>query len=107
MRQPDSLGQGGRTAQPGCSIGKAVLAHAGGHGAGATKILSAYWDHLGPVHMTDDDMRAALWYVVAKLSLQRMGFLESRVGTHSLRAGGALALKLVGADRDNIKNMGR
>jgi len=33
--------------------------------------------------------------------------IASRVGTYSMRAGGAMALKFSGADKDDIKNMGQ
>ena len=70
-------------------------------------ILSSFWDHLGQGHVTDEDMRVAIRRAVIALRLEKNGILPSRVGTHSLRAGGAMALKFAGADRDDIKKMGR
>ena len=52
-------------------------------------------------------MRVAIRRAVIALRLDKNGFLPSRVGTHSFRAGGAMALKFAGADRDDIKKMGR
>lgn len=81
-----------------------MLAHAGTQGGLHRNSQCLLRDHLGPAHVTDDDMRVALRYAVAKLCLERKGFPASRVGTHSLKAGGGgMALKLAGADRDNIK----
>ena len=69
--------------------------------------ISTYWDHLGKCNITDEDMRVALRRAVIKLGLAKNGITSKRVGTHSLRAGGAMALKFAGADRDDIKKMGR
>ena len=44
---------------------------------------------------------------MVQLDLGKNGIIPERVGTHSLRAGGAMALKFAGADRDDIKKMGR
>ena len=70
-------------------------------------IISSFWDHLGQGHVTDGDMRVAIRRAVIALRLDKHGFSPSRVGTHSFRAGGAMALKFSGADRDDIKKMGR
>ena len=52
-------------------------------------------------------MRRAIRAAVLTLNLPANGITPNRVGTHSLRAGGAMALKFAGADRDDIKKMGR
>jgi len=52
-------------------------------------------------------MRIGIRAAVIILLLDKNGILPSRVGTHSFRAGGAMALKFAGADRDDIKKMGR
>ena len=70
-------------------------------------LLSSSWDHLGQAHVTDEDMRRAIRAAVLRLNLSQHGITPERVGTHSLRAGGAMALKFAGADRDDIKKMGR
>ena len=70
-------------------------------------IISSYWDHLGKGNLTDVDIRVAVKRAVITLKLARNGITAARVGTHSLRAGGAMALKFAGADRDDIKKMGR
>jgi len=65
-------------------------------------IISGYYDHRGEGYITDEDMRVALRRAVLLLVLAKCGILASRVGTHLLRAGGAMALKFVGADRQDI-----
>ena len=69
-------------------------------------ILSSYWDHLGQGHVTDEDMRIAIRRAVISLKLEKNGILPTRVGSHSFRAGGEMALKFSGADRDDIKKNG-
>ena len=77
------------------------------HNAITTDLLSAHWDHIGQAHVTDEDMRRAIRAAVLKLGLSTHGITPDRVGTHSFRAGGAMALKFAGADRDDIKKLGR
>ena len=52
-------------------------------------------------------MRIGIKAAVTSLRLDKNGVMPSRVGTHSFRAGEAMALKFAGADRDDIKKMGR
>ena len=53
-------------------------------------------------------MRKAIKEAVSSLKLDKQGFLETRVGTHSLRAGwGDIALKFSGADLDHKKKLGQ
>ena len=66
-----------------------------------------FLDHPRQLHVTDENMRVAIRRAVISLKLDKHGILPSRVGTHSFRAGGAMALKFAGADRDDIKKMGR
>ena len=70
-------------------------------------IISSYWDHLDRTTVVDVDIRVALRQAVIKLDLGKNGITAGRVGSHSLRAGGAMSLKFAGADRDDIKKMGR
>ena len=44
---------------------------------------------------------------VITLKLAKNGITAARMGTHSLQAGGTMVLKFSGADRDDIKKMGR
>ena len=70
-------------------------------------IISSLWDHVGKLNVTDNNIHVAIRRAVITLQLSNKGIIPDRVGYHSLRAGGAIALKFAGADRDDIKNMGR
>ena len=58
-------------------------------------------------HLTSDDMNKAVQFTVAQLNTHDQGFNSKNVGSHLLRAGGAMAAKLNGINRDTIKKMGR
>ena len=74
----------------------------------STLPLSAYKDPQGNLqHIFSSDINAAVKSAVANLGLIAQGFQLTDVSSHSLRAGGAMALKLHGYDRDTIKKMGR
>ena len=49
----------------------------------------------------------AVKYAAQLANLSDMGFSHERIGTHSLRAGGAVALKLAGYDETTIMKLGR
>lgn len=68
--------------------------------------ISAYWDHLGIAQVMGDDIIKAIRAAVGTLKLHLQGITPDRVGSHSLRDGGAMALKFSGADRDDIKKLG-
>ena len=70
-------------------------------------MICTYFDHLGPGVVLDSDVNKAVKVAVADLKLPTNGIPIKRVGTHSLRAGGAMALALNGATRDMIKKIGR
>ena len=57
--------------------------------------------------MTADAVRAAIRHSAIACSLESKGYDLSRIGSHSLRAGGAVMLKLNGYDSDMIKKLGR
>ena len=70
--------------------------------------LSAYLAHDGSQqHVLASDINRAVKLAVGQLGLIAKGFNLQDVSSHSLRAGGAMALKLHGYDRDTIKKMGR
>ena len=58
-------------------------------------------------HLISDDMNKAVQFAIEQLNMHDQGFNSKNVGSHSLRAGGAMAAKLNGIDRDTIKKMGR
>ena len=66
-------------------------------------IISSFYDHIGVGHVTDLDIRKSLRRAVVVLGLAKNGITETRVGSHSLRSGGAMALSFAGAKRDRIK----
>lgn len=57
--------------------------------------------------ITADQMRQLIKDTVTKLDLKARGITADLVGSHSLRSGGAMALKLHGIDDITIKKMGR
>jgi len=81
--------------------------HLCNHHATLDTIISAYWDHLGSGNVTDVDIRRTVKRAVLKLDLAKNEITEGRVGTYSLCAGGAMAIKFAGGNRDDIKKMGR
>ena len=82
--------------------------HLRDHGAEETDQIGTYWDNTGAKgHVRDEDVLDAVRVAMVQLNLAENGITPDRVGTHSLCAGGAMALKFAGADQDDIKKMGR
>ena len=63
---------------------------------------SPQWDHV-----TANDMRKAIRKTIKQLDLHKAGIDPDLVGVHSLRAGGAMALKLNNVNDTTIMKMGR
>ena len=61
----------------------------------------------GWYQITAADMRMQIRLAVTTLKLHLAGIDPDLVGVHSLRAGGAMALKLTGADDTTIMKIGR
>jgi hypothetical protein len=57
--------------------------------------------------ITAHEIRAALHLGAARDHLTAQGYSLSRIGSHSLRSGGAMHLKLAGYDNDIIQKLGR
>ena len=57
--------------------------------------------------VTAAKMNKAVKYAVKFLNLDKKGLLPEHVGSHSLRAGGAMAMHLNKVDHNTIKKMGR
>ena len=57
--------------------------------------------------VTPRDMIVSIRKAVTELQLQRLGIAPDLVGVHSLRAGGAMALKLTGHSDTTIMKIGR
>ena len=70
-------------------------------------MLCTFADHVGKGVVTDQDMGKVIKVAVVDLKLEAKGFPATRVGTHSLRAGGAVALALSGQSPEMIKKIGR
>ena len=58
-------------------------------------------------HVTCRDIQGAIKTAAARCNLERKGFPLNKIGTHSLRAGGAMVLKLNGVDELQIKKFGQ
>ena len=58
-------------------------------------------------HIHDQDITTALRFGAAKAGLLFAGYTLERISSHSLRASGAMALKLNGADDTTIQKLGR
>ena len=58
-------------------------------------------------HVSASQMRKLLRSHARVSQLQAQGYDIDRIGNHSLRSGGAVALKLAGYDTDIIKKLGR
>ena len=80
-----------------------IRAHTSNDGA----FLCSFWDDVGRGDVTDGNIRYAVKFVVATLKYPDRGIPLKRVDTHSLRSGGACALKLSGKSDTDIKKMGR
>lgn len=57
--------------------------------------------------VTAAKMNKAVKYAVKFLNLDKKGLLSDQVGSHSLRAGGAMAMHLNKVDHNTIKKMSR
>ena len=57
--------------------------------------------------MTASNIRDMLRQTAVGQQLSSHGYDLSRIGSHSLRSGGAMALRLAGYDDDMIKKLGR
>ena len=69
--------------------------------------LSAYFVQGRLRHVLSTHINQIVKTAVAALKLHLCGFTASLVSSHSLRAGGAMAMKLNGEDRDTIRKQGR
>ena len=77
------------------------------NGGNETSLLCEYWSDGKWWHVTPTDMGEAVKTAVVDLGLPSQGITPNDVGTHSLRAGGAMALKLNGISDTTIKKAGR
>jgi hypothetical protein len=92
-----------------CSI-KAVahcIHHILSNKGNTSNMLCDVWTNAGRYQVTPTDMIVQIRAAVKVLHLEEGGIQVSLVGVHSLQAGGAMALKLTGADDTTIMKMGR
>ncbi len=83
------------------------VAHILGHTTDVTTPLCTYYAKKQAKHIRATDINANVKNAVKALGLESAGFTARLVSSHSLRAGGAMAMKLNGADRDTIRKQGR
>ena len=88
------------------SAGAQVRAHSA-HDRRRRSMLCAFWDEVGKGHITDTQVRFTVKMAAKALKYPERGIPLNRVDTHSLRSGGACALKLSGRDDVEIRKMGR
>ena len=72
-----------------------------------TPIGTTYGANGQPIRVTAAQIRGLIRHGAALDDLESKGFHPSRIGSHSLRAGGAVALKLAGCDDTMIRKLGR
>ena len=85
------------------------LHHIYKNGGNSDTLLCDYWDENEDdfISITSTDIRTVVRSTVAFLKLDTKGIDPALVGTHSLRSGGAMALKLHGCDDTTIMKYGR
>ena len=77
------------------------------HGMPANTPLGTFRCEGGTSQVTAADVRKLLRSAATQRGLEAHGFDLARIGTHSLRSGGAMALRLAGHDDATIKKLGR
>jgi hypothetical protein len=77
------------------------------HGGTSNNLICDVWEGSMWTQITSRQMSNSLRQAVKKLDLHNNGIDADLVGPHSLRAGGAMALKLTGTDDTTIMKMGR
>ena len=88
------------------ALGRRVL-HIRSHTSSGDALLCAYWDDVGTGTVIDTQIRFAVKYAATALDYRERGIPIDRVDTHSLRYGGACALKLSGHSDMEIMKQGR
>ena len=77
------------------------------HSKSGNAMICSYWDEMGRADVTDRDISFAVKFAAAMLDYPKRGIPVDRVDTHSLRAGGACAMKLAGYKDSTIIKQGR
>ena len=88
------------------ALGRRVI-HISAHTKLEQALICLYWDVVGHGIVTDQQIQYAVKTAAGALKYERRGIPIDRVNTHSLRSGGACALKLAGYDEVEIRKVGR
>jgi hypothetical protein len=77
------------------------------HGGSTSNLLCDVFENNAWSQITSKEIVSAIRLAVTQLDLHTSGIDPQLVGAHSLRAGGAMALKLTGKDDTTIMKVGR
>ena len=77
------------------------------NGGNGEDMLCTFYEHKGKGVVMDQDITSMVRLAVVGLKLTARGFPPGRVGLHSLRAEGAVALAVNEDPRDMIKKIGQ
>ena len=77
------------------------------HSMPGTAPLGSFHGSRGTQQVPAEAIRSAIRHSAVECGLEAQGYVLNRIGSHSLRAGGAVMLKLCGYDSDMIKKLGR
>jgi hypothetical protein len=84
------------------------VAHILSHTTNINTAISTYFEApWHPCQITPSHINTAIKNAVTRLGLHQFGFNRTNVSSHSLRAGGAMAMQLNGIDATIIKKHGR
>jgi hypothetical protein len=73
-----------------------------------TTPIGSFVDTLARIQrVTSDEIRSAVHIGAVHDNLPAHGYTITRIGSHSIRSGGAMHLKLAGYDNDIIQKLGR
>ena len=81
--------------------------HDRAHDGSGNALVCSYWDDMGKADVVDKDISFAVKFAAGMMEYPNRGIPINRVDTHSLRAGGACAMKLSGHSEDEIIKQGR
>ena len=82
-----------------------ILANGGNETMGIYTYMDPF--HVAPQHVTADQINRTLKAAAGEIGLYNLGYTAADVSSHSLRAGGAMAMHLNGISPLTIKKMGR
>ena len=88
------------------ALGRRAI-HIRKHTTNRNAMICSYWDDLGHANVTDRMISFEVKFAAQALDYPSRGMPLARMDTHSLRSGGACALKLAGRKDTEIQKMGR